>query len=106
MDPSQLSHFRRKLLALRRDVLKEAQKILENFQQETQAFDPINAASHEVSWLTECSLLSHEQHLLNEIDTALERIDEGTYGYCEETGEPISLERLETYPMARLNREP
>jgi DnaK suppressor protein len=105
MSPSQLDYFRQKLLSARREVLKEAQKMLDNLQQETQEVDPGDSISREIAWITECSLLTREQQQLNAIDEALERIQEGSYGYCEETGDPIAVDRLEAYPTTKLSWE-
>jgi DnaK suppressor protein len=104
-DPQLLEHFRKKLLDLRYDIIEEAKKMLRNFQEETSQRDPDNDPILEKQWITEASLITKEQEMLNLIDMALERIDNKTYGYCAETGEPISIERLEAYPMAMLSFE-
>lgn len=105
LNKQQLEYFKQKLLSLRREVLQEAQKMLLNLQQETSQNEPSGDPTREISWITECSLLTREQIILNAIDVALERIDLGTYGYCEETDEPIAIERLEAYPTTTLTAE-
>jgi DnaK suppressor protein len=99
----QQHYFREKLEKLRREVLEEARRILETIRQETQEQDPDNKAARETQWITECSLLNHEQATLHALDAALERIQNGVYGLCEDTDIPIPLDRLKASPTAVLS---
>ena len=105
MNDEQLQYLKQKLLKLRNDILEETKKKLENLRIESKNVDSDDAFLIEKNWITECSLLNHEKKMLNEIDKALRRIEDHTYGYCEETGEPISLSRLKAYPTATLSIE-
>lgn len=79
---------------------------LRDMEQSSQDIDlEDDSASNETRWITTTSLITKEKKLLDEVDAALRRLEEGTYGYCEETHDPISIERLEAYPMARLSIE-
>lgn len=99
----QLAHFQEKLVNLRKEVINDSRKMLNNLRDETR--EGREDGNLEASWIIECSLLTREQNLLNAIDAALERINSGEYGYCEQTGEPIDVDRLEAYPVTRLSAE-
>src|SRR6202040_307350 len=97
MNDRQREYFRNKLLAWREDILKEAKETLQHLQDENQNHpDLADRASSETDRAIE---------LRAKIDAALQRIEDGTYGYCEEPGEPISIKRLEARPIATLSIE-
>ena len=97
-----LKYFYQKLLKQREEILSDTRKKLENLKEESQNLDSNDAFMIEKNWITECSLLNKEKKMLDAIDRALMRIKDQTYGYCEETGDPIELARLEAYPTATL----
>ena len=97
-----LKYFYQKLLKQREEILSDTRKKLENLKKESQNLDSNDAFMIEKNWITECSLLNKEKKMLDAIDRALMRIKDQTYGYCEETGDPIELARLEAYPTATL----
>ncbi|WP_232196937.1 RNA polymerase-binding protein DksA [Thioalkalivibrio sp. ALJ24] len=104
MNPRQLDYFRRKLEAWRADLIAESEETLEHLRSETwQEPDPADRATHEADAGVELRTRDRYRKLLNKIDEALARIERGEYGYCEETGEPIGLERLEIRPIATLS---
>jgi DnaK suppressor protein len=106
MNPQQLEYFRRKLLAWRAELLKEADETLASLQDGgMQEPDLTDRASVETDRALELRTRDRARKLISKIDQALERIENGTYGYCEETGEPISLRRLEARPIATLSIE-
>ncbi|QXM23968.1 RNA polymerase-binding protein DksA [Elioraea tepida] len=106
MNPLQLEYFRRKLLAWRAELLKEADETLASLQAGgMQEPDLTDRASLETDRALELRTRDRARKLIAKIDQALERIENGTYGYCEETGEPISLRRLEARPIATLSIE-
>ncbi|MCF8477913.1 MAG: RNA polymerase-binding protein DksA [Pseudolabrys sp.] len=106
MNERQRDYFRAKLLAWREDILKEAKETLLHLQEENQNHpDLADRASSETDRSIELRARDRQRKLISKIDEALGRIDEGTYGYCEETGEPISLRRLEARPIATLSVE-
>jgi len=106
MNERQRDYFRAKLLAWREDILKEAKETLLHLQEENQNHpDLADRASSETDRAIELRARDRQRKLIAKIDEALGRIDEGTYGYCEETGEPISLRRLEARPIATLSVE-
>ena len=106
MNPQQLEYFRRKLLAWRAELLKEADETLASLQAGgMQEPDITDRASVETDRALELRTRDRARKLISKIDQALERIENGTYGYCEETGEPISLRRLEARPIATLSIE-
>lgn len=107
MNPKQQAYFRRKLLNWRVELLKESEETLESLQQEGGAQEPdlADRASTEMERSLELRTRDRARKLISKIDAALHRIEEGTYGYCEETGEPISLKRLEARPIATLSIE-
>jgi DnaK suppressor protein len=106
MNERQRDYFRMKLLAWREDILKEAKETLLHLQEENQNHpDLADRASSETDRAIELRARDRQRKLIAKIDEALARIDDGTYGYCEETGEPISLRRLEARPIATLSVE-
>jgi DnaK suppressor protein len=106
MNERQRDYFRMRLLAWREDILKEAKETLVHLQEENQNHpDLADRASSETDRAIELRARDRQRKLIAKIDEALARIDDGTYGYCEETGEPISLRRLEARPIATLSVE-
>ncbi|EKE75010.1 MULTISPECIES: RNA polymerase-binding protein DksA [Oceanibaculum] len=106
MNPMQREYFRQKLLRWRQEILVEAGQTLDHLSQENlQQPDMADRASLETEHAIELRTRDRERKLLAKIDAALERIDDDSYGYCEETGEPISLRRLEARPIATLSLE-
>ncbi|EKF17962.1 RNA polymerase-binding protein DksA [Nitratireductor pacificus] len=106
MNERQRSYFRTKLLRWKNDILKEARETLEALQQENANHpDLADRASSETDRAIELRARDRQRKLISKIDAALLRIEEGTYGYCEETGEPISLKRLDARPIATLSIE-
>jgi DnaK suppressor protein len=106
MNDRQKEYFRARLQAWREDILKEAKETLLHLQEENQNHPDIaDRASSETDRAIELRARDRQRKLISKIDEALARIDEGTYGYCEETGEPISLRRLEARPIATLSVE-
>jgi DnaK suppressor protein len=106
MNERQREHFRNKLLAWKEEILKEARETLQHLQDENQNHpDLADRASSETDRAIELRARDRQRKLIAKIDSALQRIDDGTYGYCEETGEPISLKRLEARPIATLSVE-
>ena len=106
MNERQRDYFRTRLLTWREDILKEAKETLLHLQEENQNHpDLADRASSETDRAIELRARDRQRKLIAKIDEALARIDDGTYGYCEETGEPISLRRLEARPIATLSVE-
>jgi DnaK suppressor protein len=106
MNERQREYFRDRLLAWKEDILREARETLQHLQDENQNHpDLADRASSETDRAIELRARDRQRKLIAKIDAALARIDEGTYGYCEETGEPISLRRLEARPIATLSVE-
>jgi DnaK suppressor protein len=106
MNERQREYFRAKLLNWREDILKEAKETLQHLQEENQNHpDLADRASSETDRAIELRARDRQRKLIAKIDEALTRIDDGTYGYCEETGDPISLRRLEARPIATLSVE-
>src|ERR1700758_103368 len=104
MNDRQREYFRHKLLAWREDILKEAKETLQHLQDENQNHpDLADRASSETDRAIELRARDRQRKLISKIDAALQRIEDGTYGYCEETGEPITLKRLEARPSATLS---
>src|ERR1700683_3748635 len=103
MNERQREYFRLKLLAWREDILKEAKETRQHLQDDnTNHPDLADRASSETDRAIELRARDRQRKLIAKIDSALQRIEDGTYGYCEETGEPISLKRLEARPIAAL----
>jgi len=106
MNPVMREFFRQKLLKWRSELFRESSETLEHLQQETvQEADITDRAATETDRFTELRTRDRERKLIAKIDSALRRIDDGTYGYCEETGEPIGVKRLEARPIATLSLE-
>lgn len=106
MNPRQQEYFRRKLRAWREEILRDARETLETLQAEPLREPDINdRASSETDWSIELRTRDRQRKLVSKIDAALRRIEEGEYGYCEVSGEPISLSRLEARPIATMTLE-
>ncbi|MTI19269.1 RNA polymerase-binding protein DksA [Rhodobacteraceae bacterium RKSG542] len=106
MNERQVEYFRRKLLAWKEDILQESKETLAALQEESQNHpDLADRASSETDRSIELRARDRQRKLIAKIDDALERIDDGSYGYCEETGEPISVRRLDARPIATLSIE-
>jgi len=106
MNERQKSYFRGKLIAWRNDILREARETLDALQQENANHpDLADRASSETDRAIELRARDRQRKLISKIDSAIGRIDEGTYGFCEETGDPISLKRLDARPIATLSIE-
>src|SRR6201996_3063209 len=106
MNERQRDYFRKRLLIWKDDILKEARETLQHLQDENQNHpDLADRASSETDRAIELRARDRQRKLIAKIEAALQRIDDGTYGYCEETGEPISLRRLEARPIATLSDE-
>jgi DnaK suppressor protein len=106
MSADQLEHFRRILSSWKRELMYEVDRTVHHMQDEAANFpDPNDRATQESEFGLELRTRDRERKLLRKIDSALVRIDEGTYGFCEETGEEIGLKRLEARPVATLSLE-
>jgi len=106
MNERQREYFRRKLMAWKDDILRESRDTLAVLQSENENHpDFADRASSETDRAIELRARDRQRKLIAKIDAALGRLDEGTYGYCEETGEPISLKRLDARPIATLSVE-
>jgi DnaK suppressor protein len=106
MNERQRDYFRIKLLSWKDEILKEAKDTLQHLQDENQNHpDLADRASSETDRAIELRARDRQRKLIAKIEAAIQRIDDGTYGYCEETGEPISLKRLEARPIATLSVE-
>ena len=106
MNERQRDYFKRKLLAWKDEILREARDTLAALQNESETHpDLADRASSETDRAIELRARDRQRKLIAKIDAALARLDEGTYGYCEETGESISLRRLEARPIATLSLE-
>jgi DnaK suppressor protein len=106
MNERQLEYFRRKLLAWRAELLDESRHTIEGLQDGTRNIPDISdRASEETDRALELRTRDRQRKLVTKIDAALRRIEEGEYGYCEVTGEPISLKRLDARPIATMTLE-
>ena len=106
MNPQQLEYFRRKLLAWKKEILEEAEHTLAILQNEPLREPDMNdRATSETDWSIELRTRDRQRKLIAKIDAAMRRIEDGEYGYCEVTGEPISLGRLEARPIATMTLE-
>ena len=106
MNERQLEYFRRKLLAWREDILRESRETLGHLQAETENHpDLADRASSETDRALELRTRDRQRKLISKIDSAIRRIDDGSYGWCEETGEAIGLARLDARPIATLSLE-
>ena len=106
MNDLQVEYFRQKLLAWKKSLLNQSQDTLEDLRQGgLNQPDDIDRASMETDKALDLRTKDRARKLISKINDALKRIEDGTYGYCEETGEPIGLERLEARPVATLSIE-
>ncbi|MEL6588128.1 MAG: RNA polymerase-binding protein DksA [Pseudomonadota bacterium] len=106
MNERQTEYFRRKLLAWKADLLEETATTLEGLQDAARNIPDIaDRASEETDRALELRTRDRQRKLIAKIDSAMRRIDEGEYGYCEVTGEPISLKRLDARPIATMSLE-
>ncbi|AWI83841.1 RNA polymerase-binding protein DksA [Alloyangia pacifica] len=106
MNERQTEYFRRKLLAWKNDILAESRDTIEALQEATRNIpDVTDRASEETDRALELRTRDRQRKLVSKIDSALRRIEEGEYGYCEVTGEPISLKRLDARPIATMSLE-
>lgn len=106
MNERQKEYFRRKLLAWKEEILRESRSTLSNLQEDVGTLpDLADRASTETDRALELRARDRQRKLIAKIDAALRRIEEDTYGYCDETGEPISLARLDARPVATLSLE-
>ena len=106
MNAKMKEYFRQKLVSWKKDLLKESSQTLNNLQSENEAKPDItDRASEEIDRSFELRTRDRERKLINKIDAALQRIEDGSYGYCDETGDPISIKRLEARPVATLSLE-
>jgi DnaK suppressor protein len=106
MNERQLEYFRRKLLNWKADLMDESKSTIEGLQDSTRNIpDNADRASEETDRALELRTRDRQRKLVAKIDAALRRIENGEYGYCEETGEPISLKRLDARPIATLSLE-
>ena len=106
MSHRQRAYFRRKLLAWRNEILRSTKETLQHLHEESaQHPDIADRASTETERAVELRARDRQRKLIAKIDAALTRLNDGTYGYCEETGEPVSLKRLDARPIATLSVE-
>jgi DnaK suppressor protein len=106
MSPLHLAYFQKKLLDWKEQILRESQDTLNTLQAEPLREPDINdRASSETDWSIELRTRDRQRKLIGKIEAALRRIEEGEYGYCEVTGEPIALNRLEARPVATMTVE-
>lgn len=106
MNPVMLEYFRQKLLHWRAGLLAESNETIKELQEENlQKPDIADRASAETDHALELRTRDRERKLISKINGALEKLEDGTYGYCEETGEPISIARLEARPIATMSLE-
>jgi DnaK suppressor protein len=106
MNPQQQQYFRRKLLDWKESILRESRETLAQLQVDSlREPDVTDRASSETDWGIELRTRDRQRKLISKIEAAIRRIDEGEYGYCEVTGEPISLARLEARPVATMTVE-
>jgi DnaK suppressor protein len=106
MNESQIIYFRNKLKAWKEDILRESRETISHLQDENHVLpDLADRASSETDRSLELRARDRQRKLISKIESALARIDDGSYGYCEETGDPISLKRLDARPIATLSIE-
>ena len=106
MNERQLEHFKQKLLNWKEDILRESRETLSHLQTDTENHpDLADRASSETDRALELRTRDRQRKLISKIDEALRRIEDGSYGYCEETGEPIGVARLDARPIATLSLE-
>ena len=106
MNERQLEYFRRKLITWKQDLLNQSSETIDNLQDSARAVpDLADRASEETDRALELRTRDRQRKLVSKIDAALRRIENGEYGYCEVTGEPISLKRLDARPIATMTLE-
>jgi len=106
MNPTQLAYFQAKLLDWKSEIIRESKETLANLQEDNlKEPDVADRASSETDWSVELRTRDRQRKLVSKIDSALRRIEEGEYGYCEVSGEPISLRRLAARPVATMTVE-
>lgn len=106
MNDRQVEYFRRKLMAWREELLAGSRETIEGLQDGTRAIpDVADRASEETDRALELRTRDRQRKLVSKIDAALRRVEQGEYGYCEKTGEPISLKRLDARPIATMTLE-
>jgi len=106
MNDRQRDYFRRKLLLWKEEILRESRETLATLQNESENHPDIaDRASSESDRAIELRARDRQRKLISKIDAALRRVEDGSYGYCEETGEPIGIARLEARPIATLSVE-
>ena len=106
MSPQQTEHFKTILFSWKKMLMSEAEKTMDHMKQDSSKLsDPNDAATQEEEFRLELRTRDRERKLISKIDQALTRIDDGSYGYCEDTGEPIGIKRLEARPIATLSIE-
>jgi DnaK suppressor protein len=106
MNERQVEYFRRKLIAWREDIIRESKETITHLQDENHILpDVADRASSETDRSLELRTRDRQRKLISKIESALKRIDDRTYGYCEETGDPIGLKRLDARPIATLSIE-
>ena len=106
MNERQLEYFKQKLLAWKEEILRESRETVTHLQAETENHaDLADRASSETDRALELRTRDRQRKLISKIDQALRRVEDGSYGYCEETGEPIGLARLDARPTATLSLE-
>ena len=106
MNEQQLEYFKQKLLNWKEDILRESRETLVHLQAETENHpDLADRATSETDRALELRTRDRQRKLISKIDEALRRIEDGSYGYCEDTGEPIGVARLEARPIATLSLE-
>ncbi|MFN7416578.1 MAG: RNA polymerase-binding protein DksA [Alphaproteobacteria bacterium] len=106
MNERQLEYFRRKLQIWKEEILRESRETVAHLQAETENHpDLADRATSETDRALELRTRDRQRKLISKIEEALRRIDDGSYGYCEETGEPIGLARLDARPIATLSLE-
>jgi DnaK suppressor protein len=106
MNPTQLAYFRQKLLSWKDEILRESRDTMAQLKSgPMREADLTDRASSETDWAIELRTRDRQRKLISKIDSALRRIEAGEYGFCEITGEPISLARLEARPIATMTVE-
>ena len=106
MSHQQTEHFKNILFSWKKLLMSEAEKTMDHMKQDSSKLsDPNDAATQEEEFRLELRTRDRERKLISKIDQALHRIDDGSYGYCEDTGEPIGIKRLEARPIATLSIE-
>ncbi len=107
MNPIMTEYFRQLLLSWKRDLLSKTEETVQNMQKDAhlQLPDEVDRASDERDWSLELRTRDRTRKLIHKIELALQRIEDGSYGYCKETEEPISIKRLEARPIAEYSLE-